>query len=174
MVPREAANITGLSTTSESIATTSFSQDCVESHNGMMVEGSPLNKVASMFKTLLKDVFASTQATLRRAKATRILGSLAVITFMVSVIPRTPLAGPIGGLIGMLSVLGCCWYAGLWTSLLIPVYVTILSRIVGTEPKPLLPTMQELTGVFVMTVLTGLTGPSRLTSGQEIQESGFP
>lgn len=158
MVPREAVKIKILSKTGHKPRATDTFRNSRAFDRRFVFGRTRLHKFAPTLKRQLRKVAVKVQSTPRREKAIRILGSLALITLVISLIPRSPLAGPVGGVVAMSCVLISCWYAGPLTASVMPLYITILSRIVGTEEKPLIPTSQELTGVFVFTVLTSLTG----------------
>jgi PAS domain S-box-containing protein len=158
MAPSEAANNAGLSKSSAQPCSTDVSQGCLDSGRRWFGDSSRRNEVVATFSDWAKRIADRMKSAPRRWKAMRILGALVFVGMTVSIIPRTPLAGPLGGVIAFTCVLICCWYSGPGISILIPLYITVISRVAGTESKPLIPTPQEMTGVFVMTVLAGLTG----------------
>jgi PAS domain S-box-containing protein len=158
MVPPQVANPTGMAKSGDSTGPADIPQRQAVSERRRYVNEFRQNEADASFKTRIERIAVKAKSTWRRSKHVRILGTLALVGLIVSIIPRTPLAGPFGGIVAMSSVLACCWYAGPGISIFIPLYITVISRLIGTEPKPLVPTPQELTGVFVMTVLTGLTG----------------
>ncbi len=84
--------------------------------------------------------------------------SLATVAAAFLIIPRTPLDGPVGGVIAMLTVLACSWYGGAIPAVLLPSVVLIISRLGGPEPKPLAPTSRELLTFTMLTILTTAVG----------------
>ncbi len=123
-----------------------------------------LMDMAATFSELKKWIHASSGVAPGVRRWHRSLVILVFIGAVVCVIPRTPLAGPVGGVVGFSTVLAGCWAAGPFVGLITPLYIATLSRLVSNPPKPLVPDSQELTGLFVMTVLTllmGITGENR-------------
>lgn len=158
MVPAEAVSSSELPLTSDTVGDSTSPEDRRDCSPDTNVGGFHLNKIGTMIKDQWNHITAKVQSTRGRERVTRFLVALAYVALVVFVFSRAPLAKPLNGIIAMSGVLICCWYAGPWISILFPVYISVLLRFVGTEPKPPVPTSQELTSIFFMTVLTGLTG----------------
>ncbi len=100
------------------------------------------------------------QASIRflRGGLKRLMIALALVGMLVYFVSHLPITTPVAGLIGMAAVLLCCWYSGPAISLILPLYIGVLTRLADPTPGPLIPNAEEFTGVVVMTILAGLTG----------------
>ena len=158
MVPGEAATISDLPQERDTGDGSTYFGQGLESSDEIGVAYTPPNRFVQMVKNQWNEIMAVMQATRRRERVARFLAALTFVYLVILIIPRTPLTEPFSGIVAMSCVLLCCWYGGPWISIVIPLYISVLSRLIGTESKPLTPTSEELTGIFIMTVLTGLTG----------------
>lgn len=101
------------------------------------------------------------QATRTRPRAliTRYLGPLVFLGMLIWVIPQTPLNGPVGGVIALVAIVTCCWYAGPGPALLIPGFIALMSRVNFSGPsKPMEFNSREMLAFVAMTMLTGAVG----------------
>jgi PAS domain S-box-containing protein len=95
----------------------------------------------------------------RRAAVTRYLLSIGVVVAVFTVVPYTPLDGPVGGVLALSSVVVCCWFSGVGPALLMPLTVWVVSRFPFDAPvQSLLPSAQELLTFLGLTMLTGAVG----------------
>jgi PAS domain S-box-containing protein len=94
-----------------------------------------------------------------RAAVLRYVTSLAIVAATVLIIPRTPLDGPVGGLVAVTVILACAWFGGTGPALLFPSLIFLLSWIDGRgDSEPEAPTGRQLITFGVFTVLTAAVG----------------
>ncbi|MBX3437853.1 MAG: response regulator [Planctomycetaceae bacterium] len=90
---------------------------------------------------------------------TRYLLALGFVGAIFAVIPQTPLNGPVGGMLVLLSVIVCCWFSGVGPALLMPFTIWIVSRLpFNTPARPLIPSAREFLVFFALTMLMGAMG----------------
>lgn len=83
---------------------------------------------------------------------------LAIVPALFLIIQRTPLDGPIGGVIALSLTLVCCWFGGPYPAALVPLIIVIVSR--SSEGAPLfsVPDMREAVSFVTLTILTTAVG----------------
>lgn len=85
--------------------------------------------------------------------------TLPLVAAVVYVIPKTPLEGPVGGLLAILAILVCAWFAGPVPALLYPIVIFAISRSQRAEPPAWNEyTLKEVITFGVMSVLTAAVG----------------
>src|SRR5690606_29655062 len=98
-------------------------------------------------------------ATRRRATLARYVLSLGFVGGLFALIPRTPLDGPLGGVLAMTAVVATCWFSGVGPALLMPLTVWFVSRLHVDDPTPFAaPTGRQLMTFLSLSVLTGAVG----------------
>lgn len=83
---------------------------------------------------------------------------LALVPALFIIIPRTPLDGPIGGVIALGFALVCCWFGGPYPAALVPLSIVVISRATRETPLFSLPSMQEAVSFATLTILTTAVG----------------
>jgi PAS domain S-box-containing protein len=90
---------------------------------------------------------------------TRYVLSIGFVAMVFIIVPRTPLEGPVGGVLALSSVVVCCWFSGVGPALLMPLTVWLVSRFPLDEPvQSLVPSAQEFLSFLGLTMLTGAVG----------------
>jgi PAS domain S-box-containing protein len=96
-------------------------------------------------------------STPRRATLTRYLLSLGFVGSLFLIIPHTPLDGPVGGTLAVLSIVVCSWFGGFGPALLMPTLLWVISRLLEPD-RPAVPSGQELMTFIALSLLTGFVG----------------
>ncbi len=144
MVPGEAASISDLPQERDTRDGSTYSGQGLEGSAEIGVAYPSPNRLAKMVKNQWNEISAIVQATPGRERVARFLGALTFVNLVILIIPWTPLTEPFSGIVAMSCVLLCCWYGGPWISIIIPLYISVLTRLIGTESKPLTPTSRAI------------------------------
>lgn len=116
-----------------------------------MVNSAPVQSGEGLFGKQIRQI-------IRRLSLARLALAWAFVIVVILGTSYVALPQPYGGILAMTAVLVCSWYAGPWIAVSLPACVMILSSTLANDRPSEAGASEDLTSLFVMSVLTSLTG----------------